>query len=175
MFIGIMIILGLVGFDQLTKILSVVFSKGNEGLITKLIPGVLEFYFIENTGASLGMFEDAQAFFALITIVSLILFGVLFYSINFKSKKVYTFAIILLIAGTFGNAVDRLFRDGAVVDMINMPILNSFLDLFGVADFIFNIADLYMTIGIILFIIDVLFLESKRSDKNEEVKEINIE
>lgn len=171
MLIGYILIIGLVGFDQLTKVLALIFKNDNTSLIKTLIPNVLEFHFIENTGASFGMLEDAQFFFAIITIFSLIVFGFLFYESNFKTKKVYSIGIALIIAGSFGNAIDRLFRDGAVIDMVNMPILNSFLDIFKISDFIFNIADLYMTAGIILFVIDILFLESKRVDKNERKNE----
>lgn len=168
MIIGYILIAGLVVFDQLIKLLSIIFQSDSGTLIQVLIPEVLEFHYLINTGASFGMLEDAQAFFAVVTIFSLILFGYLFFEGNFINKKVYTISISLIIAGTFGNAIDRLFRGGGVVDMISMPILDKFLDLFKISDFIFNIADLYMTAGIILFIIDILFLERKRVDKNEE-------
>ena len=67
--------------------------------------------------------------------------------------------------------MDRLFRGGGVIDMISMPILDKFLDLFGIGDFIFNVADFYMTLGIILFVIDIVFLERKRDDKNDKQAE----
>lgn len=168
MLLSYILIFGFVVFDQVIKLLSIAFSNESTSLIKTIIPNVLEFHYTVNTGASFGMFKDAQMFFSLVTIISLVIFGFLFYESNIKTKKVYTLGIIFLIAGTFGNAIDRLFRGGGVVDMINMPIINSIMEFFGLSGFIFNFADLYMTLGIILFIVDILFLERKRVEKNEE-------
>lgn len=171
MLIGYITIFLLIGFDQLVKLLSLLFRSDAGSLIKVIIPNVFEFHYIENYGASLGMFQGAQFVFAIVTIFSLILFGFLFFEGNFKTKKIYSYGISLIIAGTFGNAVDRLFRGGGVIDMISMPILDKFLDLFGIGDFIFNVADFYMTLGIILFVIDIVFLERKRDDKNDKQAE----
>lgn len=171
MLIGYITIFLLIGFDQLIKLLSLIFKSDAGSLIKVIIPNVFEFHYVENYGASLGMFQGAQFVFALVTIFSLVLFGFLFFEGNFKTKKVYSYGISLIIAGTFGNAIDRLFRGGGVIDMISMPILDKFLDIFNVGDFIFNVADFYMTLGIILFIIDIVFLERKRDEKNDQQKE----
>ena len=171
MLIGYITIFLLIGFDQLVKLLSLIFRSDAGSLIKVIIPNVFEFHYIENYGASFGMFQGAQFVFALVTIFSLILFGFLFFDGNFKTKKIYSYGISLIIAGTFGNTVDRLFRGGGVIDMISMPILDKFLDLFGIGDFIFNVADFYMTLGIILFVIDIVFLERKRDDKNDKQAE----
>lgn len=168
MLIGYLLIVGFVLFDQLFKILSIVFSNNVEGLIKVIIPNVFEFHYLLNPGASFGIGEGQQLLFSLVTVVALIIFGYFFLEIDFKKKKVLSFAVVLLISGTFGNAIDRIFRPSGVVDMINMPILNNILSIFKIPGFIFNIADLYMTIGVILFAIDLLFLERKRVDINEE-------
>lgn len=168
MLIGYLILLGLILFDQLIKLISVLTKVSGTSLIKVLIPNILEFHYLENTGASFGMLEGQQAFFSLITIVALIIFGYFFLDINLKEKKVFSIAIILFIAGTFGNAIDRIFRDGVVVDMLNMPILNNLISLVGLSPFIFNVADIYLNFAVVLFIIDILFLERKRVGKHEE-------
>lgn len=168
MLLSYILIIGFVILDQVIKLLSITLQNQSTSLIKTVIPNVLEFHYTVNTGASFGMFEDAQMFFSIVTIASLIIFGYLFYESNLKTKKVYTLSIILLIAGTFGNAIDRLFRGGGVVDMFNMPIVNKIVESVGISGFIFNLADLYMTVGIILFIVDILFLERKRVETNEE-------
>lgn len=168
MLLGYLIIILLVFFDQFIKYLSIIFQNDSTSLIKVLIPNTLEFHHIVNKGASFGMLENRQGLFALITIISLLIFGYLFKDINFKKRKVYSISVILFIAGTFGNAIDRLFRGGGVVDMINMPILNDFLSIFNIQAFIFNIADLYLNLAIVLFIIDILFLEKKRADDQIE-------
>lgn len=167
MIISSVLILALILIDQIIKLISINLAPTSGSLIKVLIPEVLEFHHIVNTGASFGMFSGAQIIFSLITVVSLVLFGYFFITSDIKTKKVYTISIILFVAGTFGNAIDRIFRDGGVIDMLNMPILNEFLSLFGISPFIFNMADFYLTFAIILFGIDILFLERKRVDNNE--------
>lgn len=169
MILGSIIIVVLIVLDQIIKILSIMFKNPLPGnsLIQVLIPKVLEFHYIENTGASFGMLKDQHLIFGLITVLALSLFGYLFVSINFKTKKVYTLSVILFIAGTYGNAIDRVFRNGVVIDMFNMPLLNDILSIVGISPFIFNLADVFLTFGIVLFVIDMLFFEGKRVDNNE--------
>lgn len=167
MLLGYILIIILIGFDQLVKFLSLLFKSDTTSLIKVLIPEVLEFHYIINEGASFGMLEGKQGLFALITVISLLIFGYLFTFVDFKKKKVYSISVILFIAGTFGNAIDRLFRGGGVVDMLNMPILNNILSVFNISPFIFNLADVYLNFAIVLFVIDLLFLEKKRIDNNE--------
>lgn len=171
MLLGAILIIGLVLLDQVFKILSIYLANGSEGLIKILIPDVLEFHYINNPGASFGMGEGMQLLFFVVTIIALLIFGYLFYEIDFKKKKVFSLAIILFIAGTFGNAIDRMFRPMGVVDMFNMPILNYLLSFLNIPDFIFNMADVYMNFAVILFIIDLLFLERKRVDVKNETNE----
>lgn len=167
MILGYILIVVLLFLDQIVKYLSLLFEVSGNTLIKVLIPKVLEFHHIINEGASFGMLEGRQGFFAIMTIIFLIIFGYFFYEVDFKKKKVFSIATILLIAGALGNAIDRLFR-GGVIDMINMPILNDFLGLLNISPFIFNLADLYMNVGIVLFMIDLLFLERKRTELDEE-------
>ncbi|VEU80796.1 signal peptidase II [Haploplasma axanthum] len=176
MLLGYLLIFGLIGFDQIIKLVSILASGGNESYMKIIIPNVFEFHYIINRGASFGMLNGKQSLFAIITIVALCIFGYLFTHIDFKKKRVYSLSVVLLIAGTFGNAIDRLFRDGGVVDMINMPILNNILSKVGIAPFIFNVADVYMNVAIVLFIIDILFLEGKREKENgKNIEEITTE
>lgn len=169
MLIGYLLIFGLIMFDQILKLLSLHFyTAGQSGTLIKvLINNVLEFHHLINTGASFGMLEGKQFLFSLITIGALIIFGYLFSEIDFKNKKVYSISVILFIAGTLGNAIDRIFRAGGVIDMIEMPILNKILGFINIPGFTFNLADVYLNFAIALFIIDIIFLEGKRAKKHE--------
>lgn len=165
MIIGISIIIAVVALDQGLKYLAKSLLISSTEPAT-WIPGVLSFSYVENRGAAWGMLQDKQIFFFIITILALIAFGYLFTKSNFKRKKVYSLSIALLIAGTFGNALDRLIL-GYVIDFIHIPFLSFPLNLVGLSNFWFNIADLALTVGIILLIIDVLFLESRRSKERD--------
>lgn len=169
MIIGLIMIILLVGVDQGTKH----FAKHVliDGDMVTWIPEVLTFKYIENRGAAWGMFEGKTFFFFIITLIALAAFGYLFTKSNFKRKKVYSIAVALLIAGTLGNAIDRLFL-GYVIDFIHIPFLTYILNVVGLSNFWFNIADLCLTLGIVLFAIDIIFLESKRkSDRDVSIYE----
>ncbi|PMD69868.1 signal peptidase II [Companilactobacillus nuruki] len=106
-----------------------------------LIPGVLSITHITNTGAAWSMLEGKMLFFYLVTIVAVIILGYLFVKSD-KKDYLYRFSLIFLLAGTVGNAIDRFTRH-FVVDMFNLDFINFP---------IFNLADTYITIGVILII-----------------------
>ena len=86
--------------------------------------------------------------------------GICFGTPIFKKKPLYSIGVTLLIAGTLGNFIDRLVF-AAVLDFIDfvIPIVRY--------DFpIFNVADICLTIGMTLFVVDILFFEKKRSGEN---------
>lgn len=159
MLIGFIIILIGIPLDQITKYIARITLAGKPPKI--IIPNLLQFQLIYNDGASFGILKGNQLFFAIVTIFALILFGYLFTQSNFKKKKIFSISIALFIAGTFGNALDRIFIAEGVVDMIHIPLIPIFAT--------FNLADAYMNIAIVLFIFDLLFLERKRSNENETV------
>lgn len=145
-------------FDQITKY----FFKGlYQGQDIIFIPYILEFGYAENRGMSFGLLENQTLLFMIITVIALGLFIFLFKDISFDNKKIYSFAIILFIAGTLGNAIDRLFLR-YVIDFMHFPFLDAPLSFFGLPNFYNNFADMYLSIGIVLFSIDIFFLEKKR-------------
>lgn len=148
-------------FDYLLK----VFFSSTYALnqVEDIFPGILKFGYIRNTGASFGLFEGQQFLFFIVTILALLLFGYFFASSNWKTKKVYTLAFVFLISGTLGNAIDRMLY-GYVIDYIQVPFLPF------VGNTYFNLADALLNVGIVLLIIDVLFLETKRSKLLKEEK-----
>lgn len=156
MIISISIMIVLILSDFFIKKLFV--SLYQAGEVETIIDGVLNLGFVKNYGASFGMLQGQALLFLVITIIALVAFGYFFASSNIKTKKVYTFAFIFLIAGTFGNAIDRLLY-GYVVDYIQVPFLPI------VGSTIFNFADTLLIAGIVLLFIDVLILDTLRNKK----------
>lgn len=160
--LGLLIILALIALDQFTKYLIVwliPYNFENVSLIPSysVIPNFLYITHHHNDGAAWGILSGQMVFLFIITAFALLMFAFLFKDIEYKTKKMYTFAIIFLIAGTIGNFIDRLFL-GYVIDFIDVYL--------GSYDFpIFNIADSLLTIGMIMFAYDILFLEGKREAK----------
>lgn len=131
----IALILVILLIDQLSKYF---IRISNPNLI--FLDGFFSIVFIQNTGASFGMFSQFPylLLWANIIIIGLFLF---YYDKIPKNNKTVQVAYALIIGGALGNLVDRIFF-GAVSDFINF--------LFWPA---FNFADSAIFIGAILFII----------------------
>ena len=165
--LALVLLIALIAIDQLTKLY---FSKSLKyGQKIDVINGFFYFTYTVNTGAAWSFLSDApwaQTFFKILTAVALVLF-VLFYLYAVKKKyKWLRVAVILVISGTVGNFIDRLAING-VIDFIGFT--------FGAYNFpIFNLADSFLVVGIIMLIIHYLFLDTnavfkKKSDANKKV------
>jgi signal peptidase II len=169
MLIGLIIIIVTLLLDQVTKQLAYrLIAPTFEGINDIIIPRVLELSYYENTGASLGLLSDFQykdLLFFIITVLALVVFGYLFKDSDFKNKKVYSISIALFISGTLGNAIDRAIY-GFVIDFLHYPFLD-FLNDIGLSNFTNNLADNFLSAAIVLFAIDIFFLEPKRHKKLE--------
>lgn len=134
----ILIILGIIIIilDQLTKN----FLMGKNVII---IPNVLNFTYTENTGAAFGMGSNKLW---MIIIMNIIILGIIIKFIRDKQDKInlkVLVPLVLILSGGIGNLIDRISR-GYVVDFIDVNLF-SFPN--------FNIADISITIGIILLMI----------------------
>ena len=101
--------------------------------------------FVKNYGAAFNIFSGSRIFLSIISIIfSIIIINLI---IRIKSSKLLDlFGYIIILSGTIGNGIDRIFK-GYVVDFINLNIIN-----FPV----FNIADIYINIGFILIMYSIL-------------------
>lgn len=140
--IAIVIILILTICDQLLK--SWVASSIVLGGSKQLIPGIIELTNLRNSGAAWSIFEGQQTFFAIITIIAIIVIG--YFIWQYRKNIPMLIGLSLIMAGTIGNFIDRL-RQGYVVDMFETTFINFP---------IFNIADMCLTIGVIWLIICIL-------------------
>ncbi|TCP29111.1 signal peptidase II [Scopulibacillus darangshiensis] len=141
-------------FDQLTKWLIV--KNMVIGQSTELIPNILYFTSSRNRGAAWSILEGQRFFFFIITAVVLVI--VIYYMQKMgRFKPFLGTALGLVIGGTLGNFIDRLFR-GEVVDFIHVYI-------FKYSYPIFNVADSSLVIGVILILI-YMFIEEKKEKKH---------
>jgi len=169
MVIGIIIIILSLIFDQITKQLAV-FYLYQDGMVRKVvaIPKLLELTYVENPGASFGFGEGLMWLFYVVTILALGIFIYLFKDVDFKHKRVYSISVSLFIAGALGNFIDRVLF-GFVIDFMHFPFL---VILFGnLGNFTNNWADMFLSLAIVLFTIDLFFLEPKRLKKEKEIHE----
>ncbi|MBW0761291.1 signal peptidase II [Mammaliicoccus lentus] len=136
----------IIALDQLTKYMIV---KSLEiGDSVKVIKNLLYITSHRNDGAAWGILQGKMWLFYIVTIVVLVIL-VMFFKSEGYGKPLIQFGLSLLIAGSIGNFIDRLFRS-EVVDFIDTYI-------FGYNFPIFNVADAALTIGVIVLIIVILF------------------
>ena len=114
--------------------------------------------FIWNEGIAFGLLNFGNQLIynlisGLIGIISLI---ILFLAFKNKNYSGYFFAMVF--GGSIGNLYDRI-KFSAVPDFIDLHYNNFHW-------FIFNIADIFITLGILCLIYDEVFLEKKRNEKN---------
>lgn len=147
--IDLILIIILVAIDQITKKLALHFLSEKSFTI---IPRVFSFTLLEggNSGAAFGLLQGGFWFFVISTIV------VIFFCILFLRRVAYLGAylpiqvsLVLLLAGAFGNFIDRVttmveYNSSFVVDFLYFELI----------DFpIFNVADCYITISAFLLIL----------------------
>ena len=113
----------------------------------------INFELIWNKGIAFGLFSlDGGMFYQLISLLIFFIVIILIYFI-LKSNGVEKFGFILILGGALGNLFDRIFYK-AVPDFIDLHI-NSF------HWFIFNIADIFITFGVICLILVEIFFKKK--------------
>ena len=157
----------LVFLDQLTKrVFKDLYLNNGE---TTVIKDFFYFSYTLNTGSAYGFLSDkswGQTLFLIITPIALLGFSVALFFAAKRMNKMLFIGLILVIAGTIGNFIDRV-ANKAVIDFIIIRING--VNIFGV----FNLADVLMTFGIILLFVHLLFLEDgglfkkKNGKKNE--------
>ena len=121
------------------------------------LPGILGLTHIHNEGAAFSMLTGARWFFVVLTVVFLV-FGLW---VLWKKKLRHPLGIwswVLVLAGAAGNLIDRCLY-GYVVDMFEVQFMRFA---------IFNVADIFVVVGGILFCVYYLFLHDKQKEKKHD-------
>lgn len=145
------VIVLLVLLDQLVKYL----VKTNIPLGTSVpfLPGILALAHIHNTGAAFSMLSGARWFFVILT-VAFVIFGMWVLLTGRLQHPLGKWSWALVLAGAVGNLIDRCLY-GYVVDMFEVQFMHFA---------IFNVADIFVVVGGILFCIYYLFLHDKKKE-----------
>jgi len=150
----LLLIIILIFLDQYTKALAVRYLRNRDNII--IIPGVLELTYLENTGAAFSMMESVSIFQKIMSVVTpLIIAFAAFILIRMPKIRrylpLYT-VIVFIISGACGNYIDRILNQ-KVIDFIYFSIIN-----FPV----FNVADIYVSLGVIALLIMMAFIYSDK-------------
>ena len=143
-------------FDRLTKLYLINLQASGIDIDFYIFP-FLNFYLIWNTGIGFGLvsMETNIYYHILTTIIVFVNLGLVYFLIKSKGINVYLFATI--IGGSLGNLFDRIYYY-AVPDFIDLHVGNYHW-------FVFNVADIFITVGIIGLIV-VELLKKEKDSKN---------
>ena len=145
------LIVGVIALDQISKAL--VLKLLYEGHVV-LIPGVLDFTYVENRGMAFGLLADHRWVFMVLSVLGIALVG--FYLYRFVTSTLGRVSLALVIGGGIGNMIDRISL-GFVVDFIDFCLFDFWV-------WVFNVADAAVCVGAALFALD-LILEMVREYK----------
>ena len=140
--------------DRITKIYLINLQETGVDIDFYILP-FLNFYLVWNTGIGFGLVSlETNIFYHILTAVIIVVnFALVFFLL--KAQGVYAYLFALIIGGSLGNLFDRIYYY-AVPDFIDIH-LGSF------HWYIFNVADIFITVGIISFIFTELLKKEKIS------------
>ena len=127
LFVGALVLI-----DQFSKILVIINLKLNQSY--PVLKDILHLTRVHNTGAAFGFFKERAAVFIFLSLVTILLITLYAHRFRFHYRHL-RFGLLLILAGTIGNLIDRL-RFGYVVDFIDLRIWP-----------VFNFADVTITLG----------------------------
>ena len=152
----IVLILILVGADQLSKYL--IDSNMLEGETLPIINDFFHITYVKNRGIAFGMFQGKLDIISIATIIAIVAIAYYLYKERNKLSMIEKMGFIYILAGAIGNMIDRAFR-GFVVDMV---------DFRGVWSYVFNLADVWINIGVVFVLLDQLILRKKRETEEDK-------
>lgn len=140
----------LILLDQYTKRLAVLHLKGQAPLV--LWNRVLEFTYLENTGAAFSSFSGRQTFLIILTTLVIILLVWRYFTLPVGGRFLWIrICLLFILSGAIGNLIDRLVNR-YVVDFIYFVPINFPK---------FNVADIYITVGVAVLVVLMLFYYSE--------------
>ena len=142
--------LTLVILDQVTKALVINFFNLYDSVA--LLP-MINLTFVVNYGFAFGLLNNPSLNQILVSLVILAIIIYFLYLLIKTQDKIFQLTLTLILAGALGNFVDRIFR-GFVIDFIDIYIGKYHWPAF-------NIADSCITVGFVVLMINILFLNKK--------------
>ena len=142
--LNIILVFLIVVLDQVTK-RTALYEIGL-GESKEFIPGVIQFVVFSNTGGAFSIFKEYPIIFKIIGLINVFVFSYFALYPLTPVNKLVGIGSACILGGTIGNLLDR-FLLGAVID---------FLDFEFVKFAVFNLADVFIDIGVILIVVGCL-------------------
>ena len=125
----------------------------------KLIPGLVHLANVHNLGAAFSFLSGARWFFVILCLIFVL---VVVYALakDLITHPVCRWSAVFVMAGAIGNCIDRIVC-GYVVDMFELDFL-----IFKHPFPVFNVADIFITLGVIVFCVALLLEKPAAADKS---------
>jgi len=155
-FIYIALVFLVLALDRASKTI-ILNILDNVGTVDVYINSFLSLYLVWNKGIGFGLFSSDQNYiYNGITLFILFINLIILYLI-YKEQSPKTYFLAIILGGSCGNLFDRYYYS-AVPDFIDINFK-------GYHWFIFNVADIFITLGIICLILDEFLNYKKQDDK----------
>ena len=151
-YINLIIILSIFILDRLTKLCVIYLDKINSG--SEIFSSkFLNVYLIWNEGIAFGLFSFNENYlYNFLTLFILIIIFSILYMIS-KSSGIKKYSLLMILGGALGNVFDRIIYK-AVPDFIDFHVGNFHW-------FIFNVSDIFITLGVIFLIYEEILVKDK--------------
>ena len=150
------LILAIFFVDRISKIYIIKISA-LESKVDIYLTEYLNFYLIWNKGIAFGLFSFNKSFIYNSITGIIIMISIIILIMIYKNKGFKKISLIFVLGGALGNLFDRIYYS-AVPDFIDLHF-NDF------HWFVFNVADIFITLGIICLIFDEIFVNNKKNEK----------
>ena len=148
----------LIALDQFIKVWAITALGPPAGKQMTVLPGLFYLTYVENRGAAFGMFQGGTWVLGIISLV--VLLFLLYYLLSSRVKEpVLIWGLTLILAGGFGNLIDRFYR-GFVVDYLDFSALFGFP--------VFNLADCCVVCGTAILFVAILLMEKRSKEPGAE-------
>ena len=144
-FLSLTIISVIFSFDRISKLYILNLAQG-EKYIDIYFNSFLNFHLIWNTGVGFGLFSSETNFYYNLITLLIVLINIVILVMAIKSQDYKLFFFLMILGGSFSNLFDRIYYQ-AVPDFIDLHYN-------GYHWFTFNVADIFITMGIIGYLIN---------------------
>jgi signal peptidase II len=151
--INFIIVLTIFFVDRISKIYILKIAE-LERVVDIYITQYLNLYLVWNKGIAFGLFSFNETF--IYNVISFIIAGIttIILVMIIKNEGPKKYFLLLIFGGALGNLFDRIYYS-AVPDFIDLHVNNFHW-------FVFNVADIFITVGVICLIFDEIFINNKK-------------
>jgi len=158
-FLSLLVIVAIFAFDRFSKLY--ILNLAETDKVDIYINSFLNLHLIWNTGIGFGLFSSDTNFYYNLTTILIVFINIVILIMILKSSDYNFLFLLMILGGSLGNLFDRFYYK-AVPDFIDLHYGNFHW-------FVFNVADIFITIGIICLIVVEFIFNNKKKLNNEKI------